>query len=256
MEGTHRELKVLEYELQHLKGSPRARCPVVLQDVAVDGGQITLSTKMATLLHIDGTTETDDDGDRHKLTSTPLPPAPDTSCQLAMHTKESTTSTDRFMTPLTSMPSSHGSSSLRSYLHSRPHSRITPFSKVVLAEAASAVNWVNSDTVLGRMHRSGTTSDIDSGLRRSAVYAPKFETWSGRTKTHPFTSKDRLEQLGDADIGCRYGFEKQSSSRVLGDVVSKGRILQSTPRQHLHEGAFWVQSNSLAGRSMLEEVMG
>ncbi|KAK5660645.1 hypothetical protein OQA88_12008 [Cercophora sp. LCS_1] len=130
-EAGYRELSALGHEIEHMKGLPRALSPVTLQD----DQSIALSPKMASLLHIDGTADL----------MSPVTPAPS-------HARDSTTiSTDRFVTPLSSMSLNHDNSSFHSYPHSRPLSRIVaPFSGEALAETSSDLDSVKSDTVLSK----------------------------------------------------------------------------------------------------------
>ncbi|KAK0626347.1 hypothetical protein B0T14DRAFT_100937 [Immersiella caudata] len=207
-EGGYRELKALEHEIRSLKCSPRTQIPPALQDSA----KVSLSAKMAALLHTDGPNEL--------LTPTRPPPS---------HSKGSTTTTERFVTPLSSMSTNHDNSSFHSYPRSRPQSRMTmPFHCEALAETASGRDSVKSDTILSRaLLRSGTISDVDSGFCGSTASVPKFETWSGRSRTHPFLPLRSMDQLdgivGDFQpVGLKRAslFASHNAAEVVGMPVS------------------------------------
>lgn len=197
--GGYQELKALEQEIESLKCSPRTWIPAALQDK----GKVALSAKMAALLHTDGPNEL----------LTPVRPPPS-------HSRGSTTTTDRFVTPLSSMSTSHDNSSFHSYPRSRPHSRTTmPFYGEVVAEAGSDRDSVKSDTALGKVLYSRTTSDVDSGFCGSTTCAPKFETLSGRSRTHPFLTAHTMEQLDGMDESCQRTAAKRVSLRDVGGGV-------------------------------------
>jgi hypothetical protein len=138
-------LKALGHEIESLKCSPRTHFPAALQD----NQKVNLSARMAVLLHTDGSNEL----------LTPVRPSPS-------HPRGSTTTTtDRFVTPLSSMSTNHDNSSFHSYPRSRPHSGTTmPFNGEALPETASDRDLVKSETILGKVLHSGTTSDVDSGF--------------------------------------------------------------------------------------------
>jgi hypothetical protein len=207
-EGGYRELKALEHEIKSLKCSPRTQIPAALQD----SKRISLSAKMNALLHTDGPGEL----------LTPAKPPPS-------HSRGSTTTTDKFVTPLSSMSTNHDNSSIHSYPRSRPQSRMTmPFYGEVLPETASDRDSVKSDTILSRaLLRSGTVSDVDSGFCGSTASAPKFETWGGRSRTHPFLPLHGMDQLdgiwGDYHhVGLKRAsiFASLNAAEVVGVTVS------------------------------------
>ncbi|KAK4453025.1 hypothetical protein QBC34DRAFT_396077 [Podospora aff. communis PSN243] len=207
-EGDHRELKALEHEIKGLKCAPRSQVPTGLQG----SKKVSLSAKMTALLHTDGPSE---------LLTPTRPPL--------SHSRASTTTTDRFVTPLSSMSTNHDNSSFHSYPRSRPQSRMAiPFNGEALPEAVSDRDSVKSDTVLSRaLLRSGTVSDVDSGFCGSTASAPKFETWNGRSRTHPFLSLRGMDQLdgivGDYQpVGLKRGllFASLNASEVVGVKTS------------------------------------
>jgi len=103
-QGGYREPKALEREIQNLKYPYDAHIPAALRG----SNRVTLSAKMTALLRTDGTSE---------VQATPVP----------SHAGDSTTTTsttDKFVTPLSSMSLSQESSSFHSYPRSRPHSRV------------------------------------------------------------------------------------------------------------------------------------
>lgn len=177
-EDGYQELRALEHEIEHLRGLPRtAKCPAALQD---SRSGVVLSTKMAAVLHTDGTAEP-------HLPKTPVP----------SHARDSTTaSTDKFLTPLSNLSTNQDNSSFHSYPHSRAHSQgMLPLSGDTLAEMTSDAGSIRSDTILSKMFRSATASDVDSGFCGSMVGVARLETWNGRSKTLPFLNTEQLEQL-------------------------------------------------------------
>ncbi|KAK3371533.1 hypothetical protein B0T24DRAFT_323648 [Lasiosphaeria ovina] len=183
MEGGYQEIKALEHEIQHMKGAPRLQCPAALQDVAGFDKKVTLSTKMATILHTDGTSESE----RWRI-STPLLLTPGaSSADAPRHGGNSSSTTDRFVTPLGSMSISNDNMSFHSYPQSRPLSRSMAFPSETLTETSTSAVSAKSDTTLLQNLRSTSISNT------SASTATKFRTWNGRSRSYPLLMADSFD---------------------------------------------------------------
>ncbi|KAK3941707.1 hypothetical protein QBC46DRAFT_429516 [Diplogelasinospora grovesii] len=160
-EEGYQDLVALEHEIQHMKGSP---CPSPGLDAATEVNKVTFSQRLAALLHSDGASDLNVDLRQPSGSSAPNGHKPTTPAANAMRSrKDSTTTTDRFATPLTSMSmGSNDNASFQSYpLPSRPQSRATPFSEMLTDISSHG----QSATPLGKgKMRSATISDIDPDL--------------------------------------------------------------------------------------------
>ncbi|KAK3387564.1 hypothetical protein B0H63DRAFT_159952 [Podospora didyma] len=195
-EGGYQELKALEHEIQHLKGTPQLRCPIPLQDIPSDRTKVTLSAKMATILHTDGASETVQEKVSAQLLLTPATPV-----SVIKHRRESTTTTDKFATPLSSMSINNDSSSYHSYPQSRPRSRAMATSSEVVAGTDCDIVSVKSDTTPMQIRPAtafGPGSEF--GVPGSKFWVDtsktgKCNTWSGRSKTHPPSTLEGVERI-------------------------------------------------------------
>ena len=184
-EAGHDEFKALEHEVHHLKGIPRVICPRAVCGTS-DNKDISLSPKMASLLHTDGACEAVLDD-------------PTTPAQVTVYSKGSaTTSTDRFVTPMSSLSPDHGSSSsFHSYDNSRPHSRVTaPLPAEGPVEGATDAGSGTSPTT---SPQSRTTADAGSGLSDSTSRLTHSEKGNGSRKEYPLLMVGRLGDLESID---------------------------------------------------------
>lgn len=195
-EDMHEELKALEHEVHHLKGTAHVSCPRAVRG-ASDDNNISLSPKMASLLHTDGACEAALDD-------------PTTPAQVAMYSKGSaTTSTDRFVTPMSSLSPEHGSSSsFHSYENSRPHSRIT-----VTLPAESLVEGATdagSGTTPTTSPQSRTTTDEESGVSDCTSRPTNSEKGTESRKEYPLLTVDRL---GDSE-GIDWSYQSSGGKHM------------------------------------------
>ncbi|KAK1761193.1 hypothetical protein QBC47DRAFT_397166 [Echria macrotheca] len=170
------ELKLLEHEIGHMKGLPCGNLPPTVRNP--EGTNADLGNKMARILSTDGA------GGSYR----PETPAPSYALD------STTASTERYTTPVSFMSTNHDNLSFHSYLRSRPPSgSMVRFSEAV--EVASIVSLTREEAGLGRKLRSATVSEVDSGFGGSTTGASKAETWSGRSRTLPHLSTERLERI-------------------------------------------------------------
>ncbi|KAK1836107.1 hypothetical protein QBC39DRAFT_108410 [Podospora conica] len=222
-EDVHEELKALEQQVHHLKGAPRVSCPRAICGTS-DDTAISLSPKMASLLHTDGAFEAAADD--------PTTPAP-----VGVYSKGSaTTSTDRFVTPMSSLSPDHGSgSSFHSYDNSRPHSRISvqvPAEGLVEGETDAG-----SGTSPTTSPQSRTTVDAESsGGSDSTTRPANSESGDGPRKEYPLLTVNRLgDSEGTEGIDWSYqssggkhlSLRGVSSEREKLDGVASGGLVAS-----------------------------
>ncbi|KAK3683978.1 hypothetical protein B0T22DRAFT_267493 [Podospora appendiculata] len=210
MESGYQELRALEQEIQHMKGTPQLQYPVPLRNMEGDGGKVPLSVKMATVLHTDGTSE-------HEPLHVPrialVRRLLTTPANTASHGKESTTASDQFVTPMNSTPSSNATSSFHSYPHSRPQSLALPVSVGVRTEVSTDVDSEKSDVSFVKRLRLMAVSSVASS---GAVVAAKLGTWDGRSRTVPSLWAGSSEQVdGDTSGHSQTAFLKASSLREM-----------------------------------------
>ncbi|KAK3986632.1 hypothetical protein QBC44DRAFT_344511 [Cladorrhinum sp. PSN332] len=152
------------------------------QEAQHEQRQISLSARMATLLHIDGGSETEH---RHVRGST-------------------TTTTERFVTPMSSLyTSNNDTASFHSYPQSRSHSRVALGSADVLTEISTDIDSIKSDTARGPRHQLLNATPRGNMPESRA----QFATRGRKSRTHPLLtvkSLDRMNRLA-----------KESSSRSL-----------------------------------------
>jgi len=188
-EGGYRELRALGREAAFLKGAEfrHGREPKRLARATGDKDQSNFSTKMASVLHLDGGSDHGDetltaDDAHHSLSShrssVPVTPDPDPTKGIASHTQESaSTDVDRWETPLSRMSIYDDAVSVR--LGARLQD----------LDRNADVDSVKSDTTVVCKARSCTAPNL-AELRSRPT---KFKTWSGRAKTQPVLMKSTLE---------------------------------------------------------------
>lgn len=204
-----RELRSLGHGIEHIRGLSRtANCPAALQDAR---SGVILSAKMAAVLHT-GTAE-------QNLPRTPI---------LSQARDSTTASTDKFLTPLSTLSTNHDNSSFHSYPHSRPHSqRMLPLPGDALAEITSDTGSIRSNTITSKRLRSAAASDVDSGFCGSMVGVSRPETWNGRSKTLPFMNTEELERLDGLYVNPAAGLSRtgRASLGMLDlDVVGRQKF--------------------------------
>ncbi|KAK3314681.1 hypothetical protein B0H66DRAFT_318357 [Apodospora peruviana] len=201
VEDGYQEIKALEREIQHMKGSPQLRCPVPLrQDMGPGDKEVSLNAKMTALLHTDGTCENNHEpAPKHMAAITP---------GNRMRGHSTTTTTDRFVTPRSAMSVNHSNdntstSSFHSFPQSMPASPVIrtrfPFLAGdidLLAEinkSTDTITSVKSDTEMAfaqKIHRqllsaSGGAGSANFSVDTDADSAARFNPWSGRSRSHP-----------------------------------------------------------------------
>lgn len=148
-------------EVVSLKCSPLRRSPGILQD----SNNHRLGVRMATLCQGDGP---------HEL-SFLRPPSRSGASTI--------TTTEKFVTPLSSMSIANDSSSFYSYAQSRPHSRTAASSHSdTRAETDSPQDSVGGDTTLSKMLNSMLPSDMGHGPPRAPCSAPRSDARDGDRK--------------------------------------------------------------------------
>ncbi|KAK4166234.1 hypothetical protein QBC43DRAFT_350499 [Cladorrhinum sp. PSN259] len=159
--------------------------PHVVGSSQYDQRSIPLSAKMATLLHIEGTSETE-----------------------FGHTKGSTTATDRFVTPMSSLYTSNNDTrSFHSFSQMTSNCRAALRSTDVSTEISTDSDFIKSDTTRGQRHHMVNATPRGNVSEGKA----SFTTWAGKSRTHPLLtvrSLDRTNRLA-----------KESSSRSIEVVM-------------------------------------
>ncbi|KAK0662548.1 hypothetical protein QBC41DRAFT_28435 [Cercophora samala] len=152
------------------------------------GHTISLSTRMATLLHADGSTEEEKHQHssghrtlRHRAPLSALPvntPVRDRQASSTTdNSKDSATTTERFITPFSSFYHSNNDTASFHSCHNKG--------------STTDINSIKSDSTL--VHRLHVASAPH--LNALPVGAAKFQTWSGRERTRPLITVQSMEQM-------------------------------------------------------------
>jgi len=185
---------IVRCEAVRLKCSPLRRSPGVLQD----SNNHHLGVRMATLCQGDGP---------HEL---PFLRPPSRS------RASTTTTTENFATPLSSMSIANDSSSFHSYPQSRPYSRAALSSHGdTRAETDSLQDSVGGDTTRNKMLHSMLPSEMGYSPSRGSCSALRTEARGGRSKAHSFLGVNGMHGLSGANGGYQSATSNSASTKVV-----------------------------------------
>ena len=188
----HPQRRAMGQDTKESTASRQLSCPLPLQNMGAHGSSIALGPRMAAVLHTDGALDV---APRSQSTSTLALATPINPTSNANHRKESTATTSKYVTPLSSMYPSNNSS-FHSYPQSTPESRSMPVVSDVLAEILNESNdlvSVKSDTALFKKLRPSLIPHLDS----APVALTRFKTWSGMSRTRPALDMESLKSHAD-----------------------------------------------------------
>lgn len=148
---------------------PRMDLSANRQGTQRDQSKISVSTRMAALLHTNGTSDLE-----------------------LGHVRGSTTTTERFVTPLGSLyTSNNDTSSFHSYPQTRSQSHVVLCSTDVLTETSTDFDSIKSDATWSHRHRlvnaTPRGNSSDGGAR--------FNTWGGKSRTHPLPTARSMDEI-------------------------------------------------------------